>query len=1087
VAVAAAETHLQHAVRDQEDVDVEEGLLHVGRVINKINQCNELEFKIAFDDNANDCPRDLIMCNDELTGLVNTLPDPERFNDIVLSCNPDVFLEVLMGNIRNTIISFQAWHQKVKQAKVISITNQLNSLKINFKDNAELIFRLETELVNIRDTELAAKFSEIKLFEHLHHEKPSPHFLNLIKCSNKDSLSAIKGKNGEELHSEQEREDRLVQYFSDVYCKKKQGTSVNFDNCITDFLGQEICESPVVRNSKLTADEKEALDRPLSIGELDDSLSKCNLKSAAGSDGFSNKLIKLCWQHLRIPLFNYANFCFTTGLMTHNFRSASIKLIPKKGDLGNLKNWRPISLLSNMYKIISRAFNLRLKKVVNRICSRAQKGYNSDRYVQEVLINVCETIAHCKQNNIRGCVLAVDMAKAFDTLNHDFIKSVYRFFGLGENIIRWLDLLGNQRQACIIMDEGKCTKYFDLETGRAQGDNLSPFIFNFCEQVLIFKLELDPDIIKIPRNFQAFRNVPGEVYSAESNRETSTNESLADDNTVLSVINRESLLKINTVLKNFSIFSGLECNFDKTSLMPIFPISNEESEWVQEAGFTVVNKLRLLGADITANFEDLQENFIRIKEKILNLANYWSRFKLSLPGRIAIAKTFLISQLNYLGCVFCPNEVTLREIQNIVNNFLRNNLRISDERISLSPKKGGLGFFNLSDFLEAQRATWLLRANKNCIDNWRYDLHLLAPANNVLLIRTCDVDRNFNPILYNIVEAYVKFYNNFCRCGDNYNDAQVFMNSIFRDPENNSELGINFFGRDFYNLHKNTLRSLTYNNCFVNRIFRTRDQFAEIGLPLNLATWMRIRNSVSGMRPTNMIKTFSTDINNFCLRWRKGGKQIRMITRKIIENAVSVRNLRCFRTYSELVSTVPDPDVDLGPWYESWNISSLPNDFRMFIFNCRNNSLPLNNRLGAYLEEVVPVCTYCSLLNIGNHRDSFHHCFLGCQYAAFLLNKFLVRLGMGDQSVYNLDFRLKFWYGVATGNTTTLHQLALIIVFDAFRYIFFKNRRRRKILSADDFLDETVFLLKNICKYNKKLKNAFSATFPGTQLLQAMG
>jgi hypothetical protein len=183
--------------------------------------------------------------------------------------------------------------------------------------------------------------------------------------------------------------------------KKKQETRINFDNCITDFLGQEICESPVVRNSKLTADEREALDRPLSIGELDESLNNCNLKSAAGSDGFSNRLIKLCWQHLRIPLFNYANFCFTTGLMTHNFRSASIKLIgPKKGDLGNLKNWRPISLLSNMYKIISRAFNLRLKKVVNRICSRAQKGYNSDRYVQEVLINVCETIAHCKHNNV---------------------------------------------------------------------------------------------------------------------------------------------------------------------------------------------------------------------------------------------------------------------------------------------------------------------------------------------------------------------------------------------------------------------------------------------------------------------------------------------------------------------------------------------------------------------------------------------------------------------------------------------------------------------------------------------------------------
>jgi hypothetical protein len=60
-----------------------------------------------------------------------------------------------------------------------------------------------------------------------------------------------------------------------------------------------------------------------------------------------------------------------------------------------------------MYKIISRAINERLKSVVNRICSRAQKGYNDKRYVQEVLINVCETISFCRKENIRGAVLAM--------------------------------------------------------------------------------------------------------------------------------------------------------------------------------------------------------------------------------------------------------------------------------------------------------------------------------------------------------------------------------------------------------------------------------------------------------------------------------------------------------------------------------------------------------------------------------------------------------------------------------------------------------------------------------------------------------
>ena len=91
-------------------------------------------------------------------------------------------------------------------------------------------------------------------------------------------------------------------------------------------------------------------------------------------------------------------------------------MIPKKGDITDLKNWRPISLLSNVYKIISRAINNRLNTVVNRICSRSQKGFNNVRYTQECLINVIESISHCNSNNINGAIVAVDMAKAFDTL-----------------------------------------------------------------------------------------------------------------------------------------------------------------------------------------------------------------------------------------------------------------------------------------------------------------------------------------------------------------------------------------------------------------------------------------------------------------------------------------------------------------------------------------------------------------------------------------------------------------------------------------------------------------------------------------------
>jgi Reverse transcriptase (RNA-dependent DNA polymerase) len=148
--------------------------------------------------------------------------------------------------------------------------------------------------------------------------------------------------------------------------------------------------------------------------------------------------------------------------LTHNWRSAKVKLIPKKGDLSNLKNWRPISLLSNFYKILSRAINIRLNKFVNRICSRAQKGYNSQRYAQEVLINVWEQINYCRTNGIKGAIVAIDMAKAFDTLSHSFLEKVYKFYNFGPEIIKWLSLLGNEREACIILDNGCKSRYFKL-------------------------------------------------------------------------------------------------------------------------------------------------------------------------------------------------------------------------------------------------------------------------------------------------------------------------------------------------------------------------------------------------------------------------------------------------------------------------------------------------------------------------------------------------------------------------------------------------------------------------------------------------
>jgi hypothetical protein len=100
-----------------------------------------------------------------------------------------------------------------------------------------------------------------------------------------------------------------------------------------------------------------------------------NDKSAGGLDGIPTIFLKKFWPFIRIPLYKYSRHVFETGNLTQSFNSAGIRLIPKKGDTTKIKNWRPISLLNNIFKIISKALDLRKKKITEIVLSRGQKGF----------------------------------------------------------------------------------------------------------------------------------------------------------------------------------------------------------------------------------------------------------------------------------------------------------------------------------------------------------------------------------------------------------------------------------------------------------------------------------------------------------------------------------------------------------------------------------------------------------------------------------------------------------------------------------------------------------------------------------------
>ena len=236
--------------------------------------------------------------------------------------------------------------------------------------------------------------------------------------------------------------------------------------------------------------------------------------------------------------------------MTDTFKSATIRLIQKKGKISNIKNWRPISLLSNLYKVLSRAISNRLQTTTDWETSKAQKGFTKSRYLQEVLINMIEFISNCDAAGTEGLVLSIDYSKAFDTLSINFMKECYKFFGFGDYFINMLDTVGKNRTASIILDNRAHSESFLLETGRPQGENLSPSQYNIENQIMLLKLELDSNFKSIFQHFLIPRwqfqppgiNNPGNAkFVCESDRQTGKVEGFADDTTALGKMSSENI------------------------------------------------------------------------------------------------------------------------------------------------------------------------------------------------------------------------------------------------------------------------------------------------------------------------------------------------------------------------------------------------------------------------------------------------------------------------------------------------------------------------------------------------------------------
>jgi RNA polymerase-binding transcription factor DksA len=148
-----------------------------------------------------------------------------------------------MGNIRNSIVSLQTWYKKVEQCRTSLLTRRLNLLKCDYLTNQNENFQLESTLTEWREDELRLKINNMKIFEHLHNERLSPRFLNLIRRKIETSLSGICDDNGIPFSTDEERNEHIVSSYEKIYLTKAGEDQINYENCINHFLGPKIVNS----------------------------------------------------------------------------------------------------------------------------------------------------------------------------------------------------------------------------------------------------------------------------------------------------------------------------------------------------------------------------------------------------------------------------------------------------------------------------------------------------------------------------------------------------------------------------------------------------------------------------------------------------------------------------------------------------------------------------------------------------------------------------------------------------------------------------------------------------------------------------